>query len=925
MKNKATKEKFSVFLAWVVTFSLTFALFPSLPMTFTLPVKAATDPVVISITPAETTMSSAGGNNVITVEGTDLDEGDISVRAVNSSDDVIVPAEAAAGSATSQTATLAFPESNSANNITLTVQVSIDGGANWLTSPTATVTVQGTGSGDEGGGEDIVTTHYVTFDSNYPDAPQSPSILVDDGDLLGALPTPTRAGYNLLGWFDTDAATGGDEYFAETPITENVTLYARWQAIIYDITYVLGDGGTNHASNPDTYTISTLITLLAPTRTGYTFTGWTWDGETTPTMTATIPAGSTGDKTFTAHWEINKYTVTFDSQGGLTVPAITDVNHGSRILAPPDPVWTGHKFEGWFTAASGGNIFSFTSQITDDITLYAQWTQLEIFTLSYAPSSSYVTGSVPANQNVYDGDWAVVAGAGNLEFTSFVFAGWSTDGTVDEVEYYPGQTITLTANTTLYAVWVGDFLEVPVTGIEIDGGDFSIAVGETKDLTVTFNPSNATNKGVIWTSSDELIAVVHGGRVTGVSEGTATITVKSINGDYTDTVTVTVGGRFTPVNQITGVNTEPFTAGTPHTLGGTVYPTSATNKEISWSIVTGPMGTTAPGAAVHETDGVVTATGAGMVVVRATIANGILNSNDTLGAYTQNFTITVNPSPTATVTFNYNYSGAPSNITYTLATGNALGAGFPANPTRTGYTFNGWFTVAAATGGTQFTAATPVNAHMTVYARWESLQPPAPNPAPNPEPNPEPGNGGNNNSAAVRDAIISGGGIGGGSGAGGGGTKPQPNSHFENQSDSFTKGSGEALTLTIDKNFADFQEVRRNGRRLTRGTHYTAQSGSTIITLLPEYLDTLEDGEHELSIHFSGLVTVNTSFTVANTEYDDVSTLAGIHGEAEAIDFAAEQSDAARILIAVAFATGAGFVAVTAVKIRRKSKAYNVK
>ncbi|MCL2053899.1 MAG: hypothetical protein FWG90_05590 [Oscillospiraceae bacterium] len=145
-------------------------------------------------------------------------------------------------------------------------------------------------------------------------------------------------------------------------------------------------------------------------------------------------------------------------------------------------------------------------------------------------------------------------------------------------------------------------------------------------------------------------------------------------------------------------------------------------------------------------------------------------------------------------------------------------------------------------------------------------------------------NSGNNNSAAVRDAIISGGGIGGGSGAGGGGTKPEPNSRFENQSDSFTKGSSEALTLTIDKNFADFQEVRRNGRRLTRGTHYTAQSGSTIITLLPEYLDTLDEGEHELSIHFSGLVTVNTSFTIANAEYDDVSTLAGILEDFDSID-----------------------------------------
>ncbi|MCL2054314.1 MAG: hypothetical protein FWG90_07790 [Oscillospiraceae bacterium] len=148
-------------------------------------------------------------------------------------------------------------------------------------------------------------------------------------------------------------------------------------------------------------------------------------------------------------------------------------------------------------------------------------------------------------------------------------------------------------------------------------------------------------------------------------------------------------------------------------------------------------------------------------------------------------------------------------------------------------------------------------------------------------------NGGNdnnsgNNSAAVRDAIISGGGIGGAAGSVNNSGKTEINGYFEN--DTYIKHSGIPLVYTADKNFADFREVRINGRRLTKGTHYTVKSGSTIITLLPEYLDTLEAGEHELSVHFSGLVTVNTSFTIANTEYDDVSTLAGILGDFDSIE-----------------------------------------
>ncbi|MCL2055459.1 MAG: leucine-rich repeat protein [Oscillospiraceae bacterium] len=125
----------------------------------------------------------------------------------------------------------------------------------------------------------------------------------------------------------------------------------------------------------------------------------------------------------------------------------------------------------------------------------------------------------------------------------------------------------------------------------------------------------------------------------------------------------------------------------------------------------------------------------------------------------------------------------------------------------------------------------------------------------------------NRGGSSVRDAIISGAGIGGGSGAGSANTKAEPSSSFENQSDTLTKGSGEALTFIIDKNFADFREVRINGRRLTKGTHYTVKSGSTIITLLPEYLDALEAGEHELSVHFSGLAVVRDSFTVEETEF----------------------------------------------------------
>ncbi len=86
---------------------------------------------------------------------------------------------------------------------------------------------------------------------------------------------------------------------------ENLTITAQWTVNQYTIAYDLA-GGTAEG-NPDTYTIETgAFTLKNPTKSGYTFTGWSGtglDGENN--MTVTIPTGSTGNRTYTAHWRYN--------------------------------------------------------------------------------------------------------------------------------------------------------------------------------------------------------------------------------------------------------------------------------------------------------------------------------------------------------------------------------------------------------------------------------------------------------------------------------------------------------------------------------------------------------------------------------------------------------------------------------------------
>lgn len=81
---------------------------------------------------------------------------------------------------------------------------------------------------------------------------------------------------------------------------------------------------------------------------------------------------------------------------------------------------------------------------------------------------------------------------------------------------------------------------VPVTGVTLTPDTATVAVDATTTLTVNITPENATNKSVTWSSSNDEIATVSNGVVTGVSAGEATITVTTVDGSFTDTCTVTV-------------------------------------------------------------------------------------------------------------------------------------------------------------------------------------------------------------------------------------------------------------------------------------------------------------------------------------------------------------------------------------------------
>ena len=159
------------------------------------------------------------------------------------------------------------------------------------------------------------------------------------------LPIPVRTGYIFLGW--TGEGITEPQKTMEIPqgSTGDRTYTANWQVIEYTIITLL-EGGNEGSSQVYFYTVEQTVTLPTPTRTGYTFLGWTGEGITTPQPNVTIPKGSTGDKTYIENWELTEYNITMDLNGGsgettLLYTVIDDE------FALPTPTRHGYEFVGW--------------------------------------------------------------------------------------------------------------------------------------------------------------------------------------------------------------------------------------------------------------------------------------------------------------------------------------------------------------------------------------------------------------------------------------------------------------------------------------------------------------------------------------------------------------------------------------------------
>lgn len=249
----------------------------------------------------------------------------------------------------------------------------------------------------------------------------------------------TKTGYVFVGWYDNNEFTG-DKITNVLGQTGELTLYAKYECVNYNINYNL-DEGTNDVDNKTTYTIETSVTFNAATKIGYNFLGWYMEEDFSGNKVTSISLGTTGDITLYAKYESNSHKLTFDVNGGTSVSTIY-FDYG-QVVYLPTTTRNGYLFLGWY---NGDELFvDGVIEYDESITLVAKWS--EIYYISYIENGGIRDQSSPTSyvsEKKYDLSTATRTG--------YEFAGWYAD------ENFSGDVITTieigtTGGLVFYAKW----------------------------------------------------------------------------------------------------------------------------------------------------------------------------------------------------------------------------------------------------------------------------------------------------------------------------------------------------------------------------------------------------------------------------------------------------------------------------------------
>ena len=458
------------------------------------------------------------------------------------------------------------------------------------------------------------TTHTVTFNSNGGTeiAPKE----VVSGVKIKAPSTPTKDKYLFRGWYED--STFSKKFDFNTPITDNITLYAKWEAansineirLAGDFQYGTVPVGTLPSFNPGTTTDSITIDR---TNSGWKYKmesgGWSGFGSETPVayndgktdygycfavetkteyqLASDLKVVYNGvDVTSTvdimkASWgayvtvDLGKaigtpvvYTITFNSNDGTSV-APQNVNAGEKLTEPtPAPTKVGFTFDGWYEDSTFSKKFNFNTPITDNMTLYAKWTENK-YTLTFDANGGSGTMTPKADLT---GEYTLPAN----EFTApsgKQFKGWSltTDGAIVTK-------VAMTENRTVYAIWENIPVVTYTVSFAANGGTGTMAdvTGISGEYTLPANGFTAPDGKRFKAWSVGGVEKAAGDKITVTANTTVTAIWENIP-VVTYTVSFAANGGTGTMADVTGVSGE-------YTLPANGFTAPAGKQFKAWSV-----------------------------------------------------------------------------------------------------------------------------------------------------------------------------------------------------------------------------------------------------------------------------------------------------------------------------------------------------
>jgi len=233
------------------------------------------------------------------------------------------------------------------------------------------------------------------------------------------LPIPNKKGYDFIGYSNSiDGSVNYSTNINDINEINDKEIYAKYNKVNYSISYNLNGGSIS--GQKTSYDVEQSFTLSTPTRSGYTFAGWTGSNGNTKQTSVTVPKGTIGNLNYTANWNTISYSISYNLNGGSISGQKTSYNI-EQSFTLPTPTRTGYTFAGW--TGSNGNSKQTSVSVAKGTT----------GNLSYTANWNINTYAVDVNPIIHNTAY-------NSGLSSFTFSVWINGSLVADhvTDYYNG-------------------------------------------------------------------------------------------------------------------------------------------------------------------------------------------------------------------------------------------------------------------------------------------------------------------------------------------------------------------------------------------------------------------------------------------------------------------------------------------------------